>query len=75
MDQPKAKKLGKLYGNPNFSTGPKAGMGDQSAANGNGSKGSFATGPRQNDASIGHKAKGAGSESGTERDEKAEDKG
>lgn len=72
MDQ-KSQKLGKLYGGSSLETGVGKNKPESYQA---GSKykaaGTFTTGPRRNDASIGHSAKGS-SVSGTEGDEKNED--
>lgn len=53
----KVSKLGKLYGNPVFTTGP-AGSKAADAGGGHNAKGTFASGPNKVAGDIGHKAKG-----------------
>ena len=71
----KTTSIGKMYGNPNFATGPSRGKGDQSIPAGNGSKGQMSTGPAATDASIGRKTGSASVGGGTKADAKGEDSG
>lgn len=74
MMQPKGKSVGKMYGNPSFETGPKAGAGNQSMPKGNGAKGSMMTGPgldKGPDAGIGKAKQAKGSMGGGTKADKA----
>ena len=74
----KSTKVGKLYGNPHFATGPARGAGTASIPEGNGSKGNFATGPARGtgDQAINKGSVGKGSMGGgTKADQKGEDSG
>ena len=75
MSDSKGKSLPKMYGNPNFSTGPRRQSGDQSMAAGNGSKGTMKTGVASTDSSIGRKTGSASAGGGTKGDQAGEDSG
>jgi hypothetical protein len=75
MAESKGKSLPKMYGNPNFSTGPRRQSGDQAMSSGNQASGTMKSGPGPTDASIGRKTGSASVGGGTKGDQAGEDSG